>query len=146
MTQVVKMNRREPGRAESWVPDAAAEVTAPQRPAPGAGEHEPVVTGRDVGHDVRGEVRGDHRGNGHDPVTGIRLGRPEREPAAAPLAQLPGNPDGARLEVDIGPAQRRQLTPAQATENGEQHQGALPAADRIGQGVHLRNRQDRPLG
>jgi hypothetical protein len=52
MAQVVKVNRREPGRAERWVPDTAAEVTAPQRPALGAGEHEPVVTGGSEGHDV----------------------------------------------------------------------------------------------
>ena len=31
VAQVVKVNRREPCRAESWVPDAAAEVAAPQR-------------------------------------------------------------------------------------------------------------------
>ena len=57
-----------------------------------------------------------------------------------------GNACAVRLEVDIGPAQRAQLTSAQATENGEQHQGAIPAADRIGQGVDLGNGQDRPLG
>jgi hypothetical protein len=79
-------------------------------------------------------------------VTGIRLGRPEREPAAPPLTELPGNPDSACLEVDIGPAQRGQLAPAQAAENGEQDQGAVPAADRIGQGVDLGNGEDRPLG
>src|SRR5215469_6341281 len=31
VAQVVKVNRREPGRAESRVPNAAAEVAAPQR-------------------------------------------------------------------------------------------------------------------
>ncbi len=79
------------------------------------------------------------------PVTGVGLGRPEREPAAAPLAQLPGNPDGARLEVDIGAAKPRKLTPAQAAENAEQDQGAVPATYRIGQGVDLRHRQAAPL-
>jgi hypothetical protein len=59
------------------VPDTAAVVTAPQRPAPGAGEHEPVVTGDGEGHDVRGKVRCDHRRNGYGPVTGVRLGRPD---------------------------------------------------------------------
>src|SRR5262249_53674184 len=37
--QVVKVNRREPCRTESRMPDTAAEVAAPQRLALGAGEH-----------------------------------------------------------------------------------------------------------
>jgi hypothetical protein len=146
MAQVVKVNRREPGRPQRRMPDATAEVAAPQRAARRTGEHEPVITGCGEGHDVRGKIRGDHRRNSHDPVTGVRLRRPERAPAAAPLAQLPGNPDDARLEVDVRPAQPGQLTPAQAAENGEQHQRTVPATDRIGQGVDLGNGQDRPLG
>jgi hypothetical protein len=50
-----------------------------------------------------------------------------------------------RLNVDVWPAQRSQLAPAQTAENGEQHQGAVPATDSIGQGEHLGNCQDRPL-
>lgn len=126
------MNRREPGRAESRVPGAAAEVAAPQRLTLGTGEHEPVVTGRGKGHDVPGKVRCDHRRNGHGPVTGLRFGRPECEAAAALLAELPGYPDCACLEVDVGPTQRGQLAPAQAAENGEQHQGAVPIGHRAG--------------
>ena len=44
------------------------------------------------------------------------------------------------------PAQRGQLAPGQAAENGEQHQGAVPIGHRVGQGVDLGNGQDRPLG
>jgi hypothetical protein len=33
MAQVVKVNRREPGRPKSGMPDATAEITTPQRPA-----------------------------------------------------------------------------------------------------------------
>jgi len=91
------------------MPDATTEIATPQRPASRAGEHEPVITGHGVGHDMRSKVRDDHRGNRDSPVTGVRLGRPEREPATALLAELPGNPDGTRLEVDIRPAQRGQL-------------------------------------
>ena len=66
--------------------------------------------------------------------------------AAALLAEPPGNPDGTYLEVDVGPAQRGQLAPAQAAGNGERDQGAVPIGHRVGQGVDLGNGQDRPLG
>ena len=71
ISQIVKVDHREPGGAESWPPDAAAEVTEPQRSAFGAGEHEPVVTGRGVGDDVRGKVGSDHLGDGHHALTGV---------------------------------------------------------------------------
>jgi hypothetical protein len=50
------------------------------------------------------------------------------------------------LDVDIGAAQRRQLTPAKAGEGGEQHQGAVTLIGDGGQGVDLGHRQDRPFG
>jgi hypothetical protein len=84
---IVKVDHREPDRAESWPPDAAAAL----------------------------------------------------------LAQLSGNTDSTCLHIDIGPPQRGQLAPAQTAENAEQHQGSVPAIDRIGQDVDLGNCQDRPL-
>jgi len=50
MAQIVKMNRRKPGRLEGWHPDPAPEIGVPQRPTPGAGEHEPVIAGREMRH------------------------------------------------------------------------------------------------
>jgi hypothetical protein len=106
MPQIVKVDHREPGSAKSWPPDAAAEVTEPQRATFGTGEHEPVVTGCGVGDDVRGKVGGDHLGEGHQALTGVRLGRPEGEAAATWLAQLPGDPDipGTWAQIRIGAA------------------------------------------
>jgi len=95
---------------------------------------------------VRGKINSDHLGDGHQALTGVRLGRSEGEAAAALLAQLPGDPNGADLDLDIGSTQRGQFTPAQTAEDTEQHQGAVPATDRISQGVDLGNRQDRALG
>ena len=62
-----------------------------------------------------------------------------------PLVELPRNLDGPRLDIDVGAPQRRQLTPPQAGERGEQHQGAVALIGGIGQGVDLGNREDRPL-
>jgi len=73
------------------------------------------------------------------------LGGPNANPPPRCSLSCRETRDRARLEVDVGPAQRGQLTPAQAAENGEQDQGAVPAADRIGQGVDLGNGQNRPL-
>ena len=74
---------------------------------------------------MRGQVQRDQLGYRHDAHTGLGLRRPEREPAAVALVQLPGNPDGPGLGVDVGTPQRRQLAPPQAGEGGEQHQGAV---------------------
>ena len=49
---------------------------------------------------MRGKVWRDQVGNSHGALTGVGLRRPERETAAALLAQLPGNPNGTRLDVD----------------------------------------------
>jgi len=73
------------------------------------------------------------------------LGGPNANPPPRCSLSCREIPDRARLEVDVGAAQRRKLTPAQAAENAEQDQGAVPAADRIGQGVDLGHCQDRAL-
>src|SRR5262249_22972639 len=86
---------------------------------------------------VPGKVRGDHLGDGHSALACVRLRRPEREAAAALLVQLARHPYAAGLDVEIRAPQRGQLAPAQTAENAEQHEGAVPAADRIGPGVDL---------
>jgi hypothetical protein len=72
----------------------------------------PVVAGRSIGDDVRGKVGSYHFGNGYRVPTGVGLRRPEVKAAATWLAQLPRDPDGTSLHLDIGPPQRGQLTPA----------------------------------
>jgi hypothetical protein len=110
VAQVVKVDRREPSRLKGRMPDATAEVATPQRTACGG------WWTRTRHHRARRRSRCVRQGPGRSPreprqsITSVRLGRPEREPAAAMLAELPGNPDGMRLEVDIRPAQRGQLT------------------------------------
>jgi hypothetical protein len=80
----------------------------PERPTCGTCEHESVITRPGVSHDVRGQVRRDQLGYRHDALTSLGLRRAERESAAVPLVQLPGNPDGpgldAALRVDPVPA------------------------------------------
>lgn len=70
MAQVVEVDHRESGRAQSWLPDAAGEVAAPQRSTLRTGEDKPVITGRGVGADVQGEVGDDDLGDGYQPMTG----------------------------------------------------------------------------
>ena len=134
MAQIAKVGRREPGGSQGGRPEAAAEVGMPERPAARAGEHEPVLPRPGVRHDVRGQVRRDQLGYRHCALTRLGLQRAEREPAAVPLVELPRNLDGPGLDVDVGAPQRRQLTPPQAGERGEQHQGAvaLPRGNRPG--------------
>jgi hypothetical protein len=79
-----------------------------------------VITWSGVGLDVRGQVRRDQLRYRHDAHTSLGLRQPEREAAAVALVQLPGNPDGSGLGVDVETPQRRQLTPPQAGGGGEQ--------------------------
>jgi hypothetical protein len=69
------------------------------------------------------------------------LGGPKNEPTAALFGQLPRDPHGGRLDIDVGAPQSCRLAPSQTAENGEQHQGAVSVIDGIGQGVDLGNRQ-----
>ena len=83
------------------------------------------------------EGRDDDFGDRDDAHACPGLGRPEGEPAAADLGQLPDNAHGAGLQVDVATAERAQLAPAQATERGQQPQGAVSLPYRVGE----RNRQ-----
>jgi hypothetical protein len=63
---------------------------------------------------VRGQVRRDQLRYRHDAHTGLGFRRPEREAAVA-LVQLPGNPDGPGLGVDVRTPQRRLVKAASST-------------------------------
>ena len=56
------------------------------------------------------------------------------------------DPDRSRVQVQVGAAQRGQLTPSQAAERGEQDQGAVARVDRGGQVEHLAHGDLRPFG
>jgi len=114
MTQVVKMDRWETHRAKRWQPDTAVEAAVPQRPAFRAREQQPVIARRRMGHDVRREVGHDQLRDSNRAFPGPRLWRAKGKSAATRLTQLPGNAHRTALRVDVTPAQRRQLSPAQA--------------------------------
>jgi len=64
---------------------------------------------------MRGEVRCDQLGYRHGAPTGLGLGRPENEHTAALFGQLPCDPHGARLDIDVGAPQSCQLAPKTAS-------------------------------
>ena len=119
---------------------------ATQRLAGWTSEDQPVVSGQGEAGQVPLDGRDDHFRDRDEALTGPGLRRPEGEPAAANGGQLPDNAHGAGLQVDIAAAERAQFAPAQTAEHGEQHQGAGPLADRVGERVHLADGEDRPLG
>jgi hypothetical protein len=104
------VTRREPSFPQGGYPEPAAEVSVPERPTGGAGEHEPGIARPGMTHDVSGQIRCDQLGYRHTALTSPGLRRAEHEPAAAPLVKLPRNADRPCLIVDVGTPQRRQLT------------------------------------
>jgi hypothetical protein len=78
-------------------------------------------------------------GEGDHPSARLGLGRPEDQPATRDLGELTSHPDGARRQVDVTPAKRGRLSPAQAGEHRQEDQGAVPLLNR-------RQRGRRPAG
>jgi hypothetical protein len=76
--------------------------------------------------DVHGQVPfevGDDRGRDADDASArLRLRRPEHERPGRPLHVRGPNPDGARLQVEVGPHERGDLAPSHAGERGQEHE------------------------
>jgi hypothetical protein len=92
------------------------------------------------------EVRCDEIWEGDDAPAGARLGRPEGVTAAARVVDLPGNADGAGVQVDVLGSERGEFSPAEASEGGEQDQHAVAGVDGVGNGVDLRDGEHGALG
>ena len=77
---------------------------------------------------------------------GLGLGRSERAAAAARVADLPGYPHGAGVDVDVSRTERGKFGPTKAGEGGHEHERPIARRDGIGHGVDLGNVQKRTFG
>jgi len=92
----------------------------PQRRSLRAREDQPVIVGVAQAADVLPDHRHDRSRYDDQASASVRLGRGDAEPAAAQFDQLPSHLHRLRGQVNIASAQRRELTPAETAENGEQ--------------------------
>lgn len=118
----------------------------PQRRAGRTGEYQGVILGLDEARQVPVQVGDQQVGEGHKPLPSIGLRRPVVITAAGQLGQGLLDLHRSRVEIDIGPAQRRQLSPSQAAEGSQQHQDAVALIDRLRERVDLGDGEDRSLG
>jgi hypothetical protein len=72
----------------------------------------------------------------HDPLARLGLRRAEGE-VARDLSELAHHTDGSLVEIQVASAERDQLAPAEAVEDGEVHTSAVALVDRIRQGEDL---------
>src|ERR1039458_5565051 len=145
MPKIMEVEIGDPGRAQCLEPCPLPEMAVPQRLSGRAGEDEPFVAWLREAAQVPADHRNDHVGNRDYPPACLRLGRPEFDPSSAYLGQLPFNPHGARVQVDVAPAEPGQFAPPKAAEHRQEHQCAVPLADRLGEREDLRDRESRPL-
>src|SRR6266498_4007418 len=134
----------DPDRFDGWEPDAAAEVAAPQEPALGRREHEPLGALLGPGPEVLLERVGDEARHRHRAIAGLALGR-AGSVLAVDLGDLLDHRHRPRPQVYPVLPQPDQLTPAQPAVAGKQHQGAVARRDHGGQGVDLRRRGESHL-
>ena len=66
--------------------------------------------------------------------------------SAARVADLPGYPHGASVDVNVSRTARGKFGPTKAGEGGQEDERPLARRDGIGQGVDLGNAQERTSG
>jgi hypothetical protein len=81
---------------------------------------------------VPGQIRNDRGRERNDAATGVSFGRTEAVTAARQLVERSRNPDGTRVEVDIGAAQCSKFTPSQAGEHCKQDECPVAGVNRVG--------------
>src|ERR1019366_149001 len=96
MAKIVVMYGSHPNSIGGRAPNTLAEVTVPQRPAPGTREKKGVRIRSGELVQVQAQLSHDHRRKVDRALTSCRLGRSEREPSAACFGKLPLNTHGAR--------------------------------------------------
>ena len=66
--------------------------------------------------------------------------------SAARVADLPGYPHGASVDVNVSRTARGKFGPMKAGEGGQEHERPVARLDGIGHGVDLGNAQKRMFG
>jgi hypothetical protein len=110
----------------------------PQRLAGRASEDQRVIAGLGDVIQIPAENGNDQIRQDHDPLARLGLRRPEGE-VARDLGELAHHTDGSPVEIQVASAERDQLAPAEAVEDGEVHTSAVALVDRIRQGEDLRH-------
>jgi hypothetical protein len=125
MAKIVKMRCGQARLRPRRLPHPASEVAISQWGAVRAGEHDRIGRAGGKRRQVICERRPDHgRDDDHALACG-RLWRAEQI-ATGQLGKRTLHTDGAVLRIDIAAAQRRQLTPAQTAEGGQEHRHPPP--------------------
>ena len=92
------------------------------------------------------QVTDDGLGEGDDPPAGVALRFTYQQRAVLQLLGLLDDVNLRPSDVELAPTQRAEFPEPQAGERRQKHHRPETRLDRIGEGVHLLDRRDRPLG
>lgn len=139
VAKIMKVKILQADRAGRWPPYPGTEVPVTQRHAPHAGENQALVALLRKAAHMPLENRNDHLRDGDRALACLRFGRPERKAISARLGQLPNHPDSPCLQVDVASPECGQLSPAQASEAGQEDKRPVTLVDCFRQREDLRD-------